>query len=359
MLTVEPITFIKMPQGLEEPWRRLQAVSFKPNFQSDFDYVSAWLDTVRENWQALVLLVKAGSEVKGIFPLMFWAGRRRGVLPFRRVRFLASTYSDFNVVLADPQDIEEVAHAAFDWLFHGPFRWETLVLRDVVEGNPLVGVIESYFTRKSIDYQKRIGKYYYMDLKQPWEEVWDNTHKGIIRKNVGQDKRRLSKLGEWSMVSDPPWNTGELIEQATPMHVVRQSNLSRPSFFEDSRFIPFLTRVIDLTRSKQQFHSYWLMIRDQYIAYMLVFEQDGVLYFWNGAFHEDFSYYSPSKILQAEIIRDCHERGFPEFNFMRGEDEYKTNWTKTFRKNYSFEVRAHGLYGKLLDRAEKLVRRPR
>ena len=95
MITVEPVFFEKMPEELNEEWNRLLQSAEPPNFQYDFVYMSAWTEFLRENWHPFLLLVKEGEAILDIFPLMYLDEKRRGILPYRRVRFLASSRTAF------------------------------------------------------------------------------------------------------------------------------------------------------------------------------------------------------------------------------------------------------------------------
>src|SRR5437868_12179786 len=117
MLVVEPIYCEEPPLTLKRQWNQLLAASFKPNFQMDFDVVQSWARRVRADWKLLILLIRSDHLIVGIVPLMYLERRRRGVISFRRVRFLAQGHSGFSTVLAAPTNVTAVAEAALKWLF--------------------------------------------------------------------------------------------------------------------------------------------------------------------------------------------------------------------------------------------------
>lgn len=360
MIRVEPRYFDEPPADLAGPWDRLVAAAYPPLFQLDFAPVSSWCRYLRGSWRPFVLLVRDGDAVRGIVPLMYLDERRRGILPFRRVRFLASPNTDFSTILAGPGDIEQVVNAALSWLFSGRLRWELMILDDLVEGNPVVAALEQGLAKYPARCERTDGRYYFLDLVRPWKDVWSDMSKKFVRRSTNLARNRITKAGPWEVLSDPIWEMERLLSEAAPMHIERQSELDRESKYADKDSRSFMHEVFQVSREKKRFRSYWLKLQDTLIAYMFGFVSQDVFYAWNMAFRPDYAEFFPSKLLLLEIIRDCHRQGLKEFNFMRGESEYKAKWTQSFRSNIRLTVQNRStLYGKGLPALESLFKRPK
>jgi len=357
MLNVDPVLSDNFLDDLYSVWSELYAKSPGPTFQFDPECVKAWTENLSQQWKTLVLKVSDNDRVIGLFPLMYRDEKRKGLLPYRRVRFLGSLNTDFNVVLAEAKDVEQVITAALDWLFSGSFRWELMILDDLPDDSPVPGIIQSRLDAISADYEKHEGKYYYVDLDRPWEEAWLEMSKKFVRRNTNLARNRITKAGQWEVAINPDLPTKRLIEQAAIMHKDRQSELERESFYSSPESARFVERIIDRNREMGRFCSYWLKLEGSPIAYMFGFEQDNVFYAWNMAFDPQHSNLFPSKLLMLEIIKDCHARGLKEFNFMRGETEYKSKWTKHHRINHRFKIKnKKSLYGKTISALESMVK---
>jgi len=358
MLLLEPVFFEEPPANLEGPWQDLAARAFAPSFQLEFRAVSAWCRHLRGDWRPFVLLAREGESVRGIFPLMYRDERRRGLLPYRRIRFLASTHTDFSTVLAGSEDMEAVVNAALAWLFSSALRWELCILDDLVEGNPAVAALENGLRNYKARVARADGRYYYLDLSRPWADVWEGMSKKFVRRSTNLARNRITKAGPWDILVDPEWDVDRLMAEASPMHIERQHELERESLYtgEDSR--NFLRGVLQHNLAQKRFRSYWLRFQETLIAYMFGFVSQGVFYAWNMAFRPEFAEFFPSKLLLLEIIRDCQRQGLKEFNFMRGESEYKAKWTKSFRTNTRLTIHNRsGLYGRGVQALESLFKR--
>lgn len=356
-MIADPIFAPQIPAALAGSWERLCAQSATPSFQYDLAYQGAWLELLAGDWKPLLLSVKDSGDVRGIFPLMYRDRRRRGIMPYREIRFLGHEVTDFSVVLARPADAKSVVHAALDWLFSGAFRWEWLRLDDIPEDNPAAGAIGNWLQGRGIPFMLDTGKYYYIPLDREWDEVWGATSRKFVRRNVNLARNRLARSGSWRLVADPDWDTGRIIEEAVAIHQPRQVQLSRESAYSNPDYRRFAERVLACNRDASRLRSHWLEAEGRLIAYLLGFEQDGVYYAWNMAFQPAFAEYYPSRLVFAEVVKECHDKGLREFNFMRGEAEYKAKWTPYFRGNLRFTVRNTGhFYGRLVHALEGRVR---
>jgi len=312
--------------------------------------MAEWAKHLRKDWKPFLLLFKDKDETRGIFPLMYRDEKRRGVLPLRRIRFLGFEATDFSLVLAEKSNVEKLVGDSLDWLFSGKLRWELMILDDLAEGNPMIDALHFWLGKKGIPYAIEKGKYFYVDLNRAWEEIWSETSKNFVRRNINLARNRITKAGSWKVVRDPDWDVETIITEASKMHITRQADLDRDSFYADERHRDFLRQMIRVYQEKGLFRSYWLHYENEYIAYMLGFEQDEIFYAWNMAFEPRYSHFFPSKLLLYEIIKDCYDRKLKEFSFMRGETSYKAKWTQKTRVNYRFVIKnTHSLYGKTLD----------
>ena len=78
------------------------------------------------------------------------------------------------------------------------------------------------------------------------------------------------------------------------------------------------------------------------LAYQLDWVFQGIRYHWKPTFNEKYSEYSPSKILLLETIRQCfQDPSIREFNFMRGESQYKNQFANHQEPFVSISVTNH------------------
>ncbi|MDH7513820.1 MAG: GNAT family N-acetyltransferase [Clostridiales bacterium] len=360
MYQIEALFFDKLSSNLRDIWDSLLRKSFEPIFQYEFDLVAAWTEYLKMNWRPFLLIIRENEEPIGIFPLMYREEKRRRLLPFRRIKFLAADNTDFSVILAEERNVEKVVKKSLDWLFSNNLRWELLILDDIVEGSPAVSSVSEWLESSPyhFDYYKFEGKYFFINLDRPWEEIKGEMNKDFVRRNTNLARNRITRAGHWEVVSNPNWDAETIIHKAARIHAKRQAELGRTSSYSDECSRNFIRSVIKVTESRGYLRTYWLKFENNEIAYWIGFEVTNVFYAWNTAFDSKFAHFFPSKLLLFEIVKDCHRRKLKEFNFMRGESDYKEKWTKTFRGNYRFVIKNKShIYGKTIFFIERLMPR--
>jgi len=195
-------------------------------------------------------------------------------------------------------------------------------------------------------------------LDRAWEAINGDMNKDFVRRNINLARNRITRSGYWEIISNPRWDVETIISKASRIHVKRQGELGRKSFYSEELSRKFIFSVLRANEANGYLRTYWLRFENNEIAYMIGFEIKGVFYAWNMAFDSKYANFFLSKLLLFEIIRDCHNRKLKEFNFMRGEGDYKAKWTKTFRKNYRFVIKNKShIYGKLIFYLESLVQK--
>ncbi len=338
MIAIDPRFGFRLEGDLAAAWRRLQAEATWPTFQHDPEHVAAWLRHLGCGFTPLLLVAREGADVAGIVPLMYVDGRRRSLLPYRSVRFLADLHADYAAVLAPPERAGDVLSAALTWLFEDGWRWEALVLDNLAGGEP-AGALRAWLDGRGVDYARAEGRYYHVDLARPWDQVMADTSRRFVRKNINLARNRLARAGGYEVEASTSWDPRRVLAEAAPIHAARQLEMGRASLLADPRGRAFLDEVIRHHTPRGRFRAYWLRHRGRAIAYMLGFEDRGTYHAWNMAFDPEAAHFYPSRLLIHEILRDCHARGVKEFDFMRGEADYKSKWTTRVRSRTKLVVK--------------------
>lgn len=313
---------------------------------------------IQGKWKSLFLIIYEGDDCIGVVPLMYLDFKRKGIFPYRLIRFYGSISSDFSDIFTQENKRSLVIKEALSWLYSGRIRWEEMILDDLLDETELIKPINEFLKRQKAYFTHRIGKYFYINLDTGWDEVKLAMSKKFVFKNVNLATNRISKDGAWYIVYNPDINANEVINNVKSIHISRQSVLNRPSRFANENDLIFFNKIIDYFSKRQQFQTYWLYMDNKIIAYMLGFYLDNTFYWWNTAFDPDYEKYYPTRLLQFKVIEYMHRNNYKEFNFLRGESGYKEKWTKSTRNNHKFVIRNNKtIYGKVLLKLDKIFKK--
>ncbi len=171
------------------------------------------------------------------------------------------------------------------------------------------------------------GKVYYIDLREISDE--DKLLKTLSRNRRRDIKNMINRLNRGGI-----WKVERVeLEKHWDNLVSFINSRFKSSPFKDedySNTVRSFLRKVD--------HDFWaLSLNEKNISYAVVLRFNGIAYWYLEGMDINFAYYSPTKILLYQMILQYQREGFLEFNFMKGESEYKTWWTENFRKIYRYE----------------------
>ncbi len=82
----------------------------------------------------------------------------------------------------------------------------------------------------------------------------------------------------------------------------------------------------------------FLRVNGSDIAYIYGFRKDRTYFFYTTAFDEAYASLSPGTLLFSRLMKVLIGEGMTEFDFLRGDDAYKTRWTDLRRENLSVSI---------------------
>jgi CelD/BcsL family acetyltransferase involved in cellulose biosynthesis len=92
------------------------------------------------------------------------------------------------------------------------------------------------------------------------------------------------------------------------------------------------------------------------IAAELDFDFAGRVYMFKGAFDPAYGEFSPGQLTNYRVFEDGIARGVEEFDFMRGDHDYKRRWTNADRSLVTVDISRAGLVGKLAAQRHRAAR---
>jgi len=90
MITVEKVVTREEFKGLAAAWSSLLQESASDTLFLTHEWLNAWWEVFGSERELYILLVRDSEELIGIAPLIRREVRHYGLLPFRRLEFLAS-----------------------------------------------------------------------------------------------------------------------------------------------------------------------------------------------------------------------------------------------------------------------------
>jgi CelD/BcsL family acetyltransferase involved in cellulose biosynthesis len=334
-LKIELITKREELASLTQRWDELANADSRDGFFRTSGWYLAWMDLVRPDAQPFVAVVRDESgEVIGIAPLCRLKYRDHW-LPLDAISIAGREVvsGDFLDYVAAPHARERSLNAILDFLADAHPQWDILINGEVFENGDLHRAIEACAARKGFALriqESRICPF----IELP--TAFDDYLAGFSKKRRHELRRQMRVLLEKLGATVEVWSGPEIISRLDTLialHGSRWRRANQPGNMGRAGFVNFLKRVCSCPPVGSSASLFILRHEEQPIAALLIFYsgQSAFLYSMGWDTESSIASLSPGIMLVAWSIRDAIERGVRYYDFLRGDETYKSHLTKTSR----------------------------
>jgi len=286
----------------------------------------------------------------GLAPWYLDGGRRHGV-----IRFLGSgeVCSDYLSLLAEPGQeravVSTLAHQLLRSDESGNLgRWDMLELTGVDARDVLVDWLAGHLALGGSTVHHRMGPpCRRTELPRSLDEYLQGLSKNSRRK-VRRLQRSLLDSGRARLTTVA--NLGELdeaMDRLIDLHQRRQRMLGRAGCFASPRFTAFHRDVAArmLAAGQLQLHTLWIDGVPAAAEYQFV--GDGVVYAYQSGMDPTRLELQPGHALQLAVLAWAIGNGYRAYDFLRGDESYKSHWNARRRDSLEVRVVAHHVGARL------------
>jgi CelD/BcsL family acetyltransferase involved in cellulose biosynthesis len=172
---------------------------------------------------------------------------------------------------------------------------------------------------------------------ETWEQLYQSFSRNH-RRELTKRRRKLDHKGSWHLKTNTDIDFESALVDIRRLYRIRQHQLGRNSIFDDSQFKQFIHRMLSHYQRQRCLNYSLLVLNDRAISFTLGFITDNRYYHWLIGFDPTCASLSPNKLHHAFLIQKLLHRGISEFNFMRGEADYKYRWSGQTRSLYETRI---------------------
>ncbi len=340
--------------AIEPEWNRLSESSSSPNVFSTNGWFRAWNRRfTHENpsdRRPNVLVIKKGGAIVGISPFILRKVSRFGV-GARKLEFVGSEadYNDF--VLGD----DPVGHgeAIVQFLAQSQDQWDLVDLRDVRDtGNNIPVLTEalshSGLTFRLIPEEERCP---YLAIDAPWSEML--TRRSPSSRHVFRNQQsRLNRMYEEGLrvrIIENPLDEPGLLEKLIALEVQKKVG-GKESPPVIGKYPEVFQSLFDSLGPRGWLYITLMELGGRPLAWRFGFRCGKKLWGYLTAYDHSFSQLSPGTMLIPAVVDYGLAHGCDEYDFLRGEESYKTRWSTGVHQSYWLRIwsknwisRAHAL----------------
>jgi len=276
-------------------------------------------------------------------------GTLLGLAPLCRMRFQEWGFSlkavgfagrevvsgDFLDFLSSPEIRSQALNTILRALWDRRSVWSLLVLGELTLGSDLHAVVKSWAQEKGLMIRQQEERNCpYIELPRTFDEYLCQLGTSMRYHIRRRQRDLLEKHGAHIEVYSEPEEIRSGLDILIKLHLARWRHVNNPGTFKRPGFAKFIREICTAPPAGSRPRLYLLKYEGRAIAALLAFHfGQSALYYQAGWDPDSFLVrFSPGVVLMAQSIRDAIDCGLRYYEFLRGDEFYKSHWTNTVRQ---------------------------
>ena len=286
-----------------------------------YDWIVRWWRYFGEDHELFILVMKNEDILAGLCPFMI---TKKAFVP--EVNFISypnASYMDI-IVLSEYREEFIRQLGIFIKKMKGSFLFN---LHGLSESSPNLELLRECLKQSRKRFFLKCIKTYFIQINgQSFDSYFKSrsTHRSV--KNIVNNENKIRELGTliWQRQ-----NLDEL-DAIFDIHKKRWLKKNDCSGFSKGETRDFFKNLVqDKEISSFKPLVYTLKIDSRMIGFAYGFECNGKYLFYRIAHDDDFAVYGPGKIITKKIIKYCCDNGYKVFDFLRGYERFKMEWSNS------------------------------
>ncbi|MFH0876169.1 MAG: GNAT family N-acetyltransferase [archaeon] len=348
MVRIQPIDSNEEFNSLSGRWEKLLDESTASNIFLTYDWLYTWYKHFGNDKKLFILTCYDNDELVGIAPLVI--SKVKLVFKLRMLEFMGgeeacSEYLDFIVKKGhEAKCIESFA----SYIHNEKKKYDFIHLSDFHSESPLCALFKEKIGNSSSLYAFDITRtIYYISLKGKYEDYFTSLRRSV-RQRLNKDKRNLDadfKVKERVIV-----NSGELesaVDTMVNINRRRWNERGLPGAFSSKKMVGFIREVAGVLLNKSRLYLYFLELNEKPVSYNFCLEFNKKRCGYSSAILPEDAYlkYGVGRVAHSNVFIDCFRKNIFEYDFLRGEEEYKKKFSTDHRTTSELIIANKNLQG--------------
>ncbi|RMF97490.1 MAG: GNAT family N-acetyltransferase [Gammaproteobacteria bacterium] len=335
-------------QALEPAWRRLLADCGSDSPFMTWEWLEPWRAAFAADRPLLVLVVRDGRDVAAILPLVVHAYRRRKLVQ-RTLRPFGAGLSDRLDLLLHPE-CPQAATALARALADLRHDWDRVELPDLAADRGLPGRLETALAGAGLIVEREpASRCPCLPLAGDFEHFYRQQVSARTRSKDRAKLRKFNAMPGFQFRSCR--DRDDCLAELERIFAMQESS----SYHGTPRVRPF-----DSERAREFFRDAterlsnqgWLLLNlaeagDELLAYEFGFLYHNRYLDYYGGYSPAHRKLSPGRMVMLNLIERLCAAGVSELDFLRGAEEWKSDWATDCRENESLRIANPGLGSRL------------
>jgi CelD/BcsL family acetyltransferase involved in cellulose biosynthesis len=321
--------------SLKEPWKALLAKCDHTVF-STWEWMTTWWKHFGRNKELFLLIAEENGALIGAAPFAYSNLKSHG-FPIRKIEFIGTPKSDYNNFVTS-RNSETCIRLFLEYAFQFyQKRLDSIELDDVTEPSTLMVVQRTKGHLQTVS-NRSLHECFYITLPDSYESLYSQLEYKF-RQNLRRSMRNLEKTGKVEFADYSGTNENAVGMQVLfDLHQRRWTNKGDTGAFAEPAVRAFNLDIADQFAQLGWLSLHSLNVNRVPVASAYGFKYNSKFYYYLHGINPDYHRFSVGNLLVVNLLKECIENQFTEFDFLRGDETYKGRWTSSSRKNYNITI---------------------
>lgn len=327
---------------LEDEWNKLLVNSAVDSIFLTWEWISTWWKYFNESSTPWIITVRhpETEQLLGIAPLAIKSVRNMARFFDQTLIFMgngeaAPDHVDF-IIMNGYED--SIVHLFSEKIWDEQYNWSQINFDGIASNSAVIHRLlqQHPTTVKKVD--RTVCPY--LLLPDNWDTLNQSLSKSM-RYSLGRFRRRLDKdypeINQFKQITNPA-EVKDFISSLVDLHTASQKRKDNAGLFADQNMIDFHTELAERFLAKGWLRSYTLDVGETSIAALHCFQYNNRVSFYQSGFDQFWQRYSPGTQIMEHAIKEAIKDKNNVFDFLRGNEDYKYKWTKSYETNLKFVI---------------------
>ena len=358
MFKIEKVDSEDIFRNLESDWDSLLKASDSNTVFLTWAWLFNWWKVYRQGKELFILLAKDEHKILGIAPLFLKKSKIFGITSFVQLCFLGSedVGSDYLDIITEKGNEIRVIEAFLNYFESDFKKWNLLKLTDFSKNSKVLQVL--YRRGPKEKYHLIISKKSicpYISLTTKWEDYLESLSRSM-QYNLRRKKKRLGNdfNAKFKIVSDQK-QLGYGMDDFIQLNRERAKFKGIRGAFLSEKFVEFHKNILPTFFDRDMLRIFFILADCKPISGLYVFKYNQKYLYYQSALDMKWNKASPGLVLFGYCIENAIKEGMKEFDFLRGREKYKFQWTKEYRENFKVFIFNHSFLSHFTFLTKKLI----
>jgi len=325
---------------LKGDWTALLKKSKSDTVFLTWEWMYTWWECFQESKKLFILTIYDENEnLIGIAPLCIDKKKIGGIPVLNYIRFLgtmpiSSDHLDF--IICHGRERETLI-AIVDYLFQEN-KWGLCLLSNIPISSLTSKLLKEIMGNKPS--QSEVSQICpYIPLPTRIED-FHSSLSGNMRNTIKRKRRSLYRKydGFELLIWENPDEINDAMELLFELHEKRWMTVKHKGNFMRSDVREFHKKIAGRFLNLDMLRLYFLRVRGEYVATLYTFKYNNKLFYYQGGRDPEWARDRVGNVLTGLAIEDAIDKGYSEYDFLRGTEDYKTRLTDKKREEMDIYI---------------------